>query len=47
MRLHWIPQEGQEFYFVINQVMEDYDRDNRFHSERTDMTVKFSYTFRY
>lgn len=47
MRLHWIPEEGQEFFFVINQVLEDYDRDNRFHSALTDITAKFSYTFRY
>lgn len=47
MRLQWIPAEGQEFFFVINQLMEDYDRDNRFHSEFTDITAKFSYTFRY
>lgn len=47
MRLQWIPAEGQEFFFVINQLMEDYDRDNRFHSEFTDITAKLSYTFRY
>tara|TARA_R110000772_G_scaffold62648_6_gene140769 strand:+ start:94 stop:2286 length:2193 start_codon:yes stop_codon:yes gene_type:complete len=47
MRLHWVPEEGQEFYFVINQLMEDYDRDNKFQSEFTDFTIKFSYTFRY
>lgn len=47
MRLQWVPQEGQEFFFVINQLMEDYDKDNNFHSAYTDLTVKFSYTFRY
>jgi hypothetical protein len=47
MRLHWIPEEGQEIFFVINQIMEDYDRDNHFRSEFTDITTKFSYTFRY
>jgi len=47
MRLHWVPQEGQEVFFVVNQMLEDYDRDNRFHSAFTDVTAKFSYTFRF
>ncbi|MAM70824.1 MAG: hypothetical protein CMP91_06785 [Gammaproteobacteria bacterium] len=47
MRLHWVPEEGQEVYFVINQMLEDYDRDNSFNSAFTDVTAKFSYTFRY
>ena len=47
MRLQWIPQAGQEFFFVVNHNMEDIDRDNRFHSAISTMTVKFSYTFRY
>jgi hypothetical protein len=47
LRLHWIPQEGQEFFFVINHTLEDFDRDNRFASYYTDVTAKFSYTFRY
>ena len=46
-RLQWIPQAGQEFFFVVNHNMEDVDRDNRFHSAISTMTVKFSYTFRY
>ncbi len=47
MRLHWVPEEGQEFFFVINQIMEDHDGDNSFHSAFTDVTAKLSYTFRY
>lgn len=47
MRLHWVPQEGQEIFFVINQMLEDYDRDNSFNSAFTDVTAKFSYTFRF
>lgn len=47
MRLHWVPEEGQEVYFVINQMLEDYDRDNNFNSAFTDVTAKFSYTFRF
>ena len=47
MRLHWVPQEGQEIFFVINQMLEDYDRDNSFNSAFTDITAKFSYTFRF
>jgi len=47
MRLNWIPVPGQEFFFVVNHNMEDYDRDNRFHSAASTLTAKFSYTFRY
>ncbi len=47
MRLHWIPEIGKEMFFVINHTLEDYDLDNRFHSINSDVTVKFSYTFRY
>ena len=47
MRLNWIPVAGQEFFFVINHNMEDYDRDNRFHTAASTVTAKMSYTFRY
>jgi hypothetical protein len=47
MRVNWIPAEGQEFFFVINHMMQDYDLDDRFRSAASDMTLKFSYTFRY
>jgi len=47
MRLNWIPLPAQEFFFVVNHNMEDYDRDNRFHSAASTVTAKFSYTFRY
>ncbi len=47
IRLNWIPEEGQEFFFVINHNMEDFNRDNRFESNFTSATAKFSYTFRY
>jgi hypothetical protein len=47
MRLNWIPVPGQEFFFVVNHNMEDFDRDNRFHSAASTVTAKFSYTFRY
>jgi hypothetical protein len=47
MRLHWIPDAGREFFFVINHTLADPDRDNRFHSTFTDMTAKLSYTFRF
>jgi hypothetical protein len=47
MRLHWIPESGREMFFVINQGLEDFDRDGTFSSLRTDATVKMSYTFRF
>jgi hypothetical protein len=47
IRLNWIPVPGQEIFFVLNHNMEDFDRDNRFHSAASTVTAKFSYTFRY
>jgi hypothetical protein len=47
MRLHWIPQAGREVFFVVNQNLEDFDRDNTFHSAVADVTAKMSYTFRF
>ncbi|MBN1237495.1 MAG: hypothetical protein JXB36_03285 [Gammaproteobacteria bacterium] len=46
-RLHWIPEAGREIYFVINHNLQDFDEDDRFHSQFSDATVKFSYTFRF
>jgi hypothetical protein len=47
MRLHWIPEAGKEIFFVINHSLEDFDRDNSFHSTFSDATAKVSYTFRF
>ena len=46
-RLHWIPQAGREAYLVLNHNLEDYDRDNTFHSAFSELTLKYSYTFRF
>jgi hypothetical protein len=47
LRLHWLPEAGKEMFFVVNHALEDYDRDNSFHSAAADMTAKISYTFRF
>jgi hypothetical protein len=47
LRLNWIPEAGQELFFVINHNMQDLDRDNRFHSVTSDVVAKASYTFRF
>jgi len=47
MRLHWVPEDGQEMFFVVNQLLEDFDRDNDFHSALADVTLKAGYTFRF
>jgi hypothetical protein len=47
MRLHWIPEASREVFFVINHNLEDFDRDNSFHSATSDMVVKLNYTFRF
>jgi hypothetical protein len=47
LRLNWIPEAGKEFFFVINHNLEDFDRDNSFHSATADVVAKISYTFRF
>jgi len=47
MRLHWIPQDGREMFFVVNHTLEDFDRDDRFDSLASDITLKAGYTFRF
>jgi hypothetical protein len=46
-RLHWIPEAGREAFIVLNHSLQDLDRDNSFKSSQADLTLKFSYTFRY
>ncbi len=46
-RLHWIPQAGREMFLVFNHNVQDFDRDNRFHSQFADLSFKFNYTFRF
>ncbi len=46
-RLQWIPEAGQEGFIVLNYNMEDVDKDNDFQALSADLSVKFTYTFRY
>ena len=46
-RLHWIPEAGREGFIVLNHGLEDFDRDNRFHSSNAEVAIKFGYTFRF
>ena len=46
-RLHWIPQAGREGFIVFNHNLIDTDRNDSFHSASADVSVKFSYTFRF
>ncbi len=47
LRINWIPEAGREVFFVINHNLEDFDRDNSFHSAAADVVAKVSYTFRF
>ena len=47
MRVHFIPEDGKEMFFVVNQTLEDFDRDDDFHSLASDVTLKAGYTFRF
>jgi hypothetical protein len=46
-RVHWIPRAGREGFIVLNHNLEDFDRDDSFHSELAELTLKFGYTFRF
>ena len=46
-RLHWTPEAGRDLYIVLNHNLEDFDRDNSFHSNVADFTIQYRHTFRY
>ncbi len=46
-RLHWIPQAGREAFFVFNHAARDPDGGRDFRSISSDVSLKFSYTFRF
>src|SRR5688572_12827580 len=45
--LRWIPQAGRETVLALNTQQEDFDRDGRFRSYTSDVTLKLSHTFRF
>jgi hypothetical protein len=46
-RLQWIPKAGQEAFIVINHNAQDFDKNGSFQSALSDVTLKFTYTFRF
>ena len=46
-RLHWAPQAGRNFFFVVNHNYVEDPVDRSFHSTQSDITLKFDYTFRF
>ncbi|MGD8341548.1 MAG: sugar-binding protein [Gammaproteobacteria bacterium] len=46
-RLHWIPEAGREGFIVFNHNVSDPEKNDSFHSINADLSVKFSYTFRF
>jgi hypothetical protein len=46
-RLHWIPQAGREGFIVLNHNLTDLDKNDSFQSANADVSVKFSYTWRF
>jgi len=48
-RLHWIPQAGREAFLVLNHNLRDNPLEpaNDFHTSFHEVTVKYSYTFRF
>jgi hypothetical protein len=46
-RLHWIPEAGREGFIVFNHNVSDPEKNDTFHSINADLSVKFSYTWRF
>jgi len=48
-RLHWIPKAGREGFLVVNHNLRDdiLTPESDFHTSFADVTVKYSYTFRF
>ena len=46
-RVHWVPEAGREAFIVLNHNLTDLDRNNSFESAAADLTLKYSYTFRF
>ena len=40
-------EAGRELVIVLKHNLEDYDGDDRLHSETADITIKYRHTFRY
>jgi hypothetical protein len=48
-RLHWIPQAGREAFLVLNHNLRDdlLTPDTDFHTAASEVSLKYSYTFRF
>jgi hypothetical protein len=46
-RVHWIPEAGREGFIVFNHSLADRDKNDSFHSTNADISIKFSYTWRF
>lgn len=46
-RLTWNAIAGQEVFLVLNQNWQDFDRDEEFETESSDVVLKVGYTFRF
>jgi hypothetical protein len=48
-RLHWIPQAGREAFLVLNHNLRDdpLEPEAGFHTTAAEVTLKYSYTFRF
>jgi len=46
-RIHWFPEPGREAFLVFNHNVQDLDRDNNYESIGADVSIKYSYTFRF
>ncbi len=46
-RLVWVPRAGQKYFLVANQGLQDVDKDGRFTTVSTEISLRAGYTWRF
>ena len=46
-RLVWVPKAGQKYFIVANHGFQDIDKDGRFRSTSTEISLRAGYTWRF
>jgi hypothetical protein len=46
-RLVWVPRAGQKYFVVANQGLQDVDKDGRFTTVSTEISLRAGYTWRF
>ncbi len=46
-RLVWVPKAGQKYFLVLNQGLQDFDKDGEFSSLSAELALRLAYTWRF